>query len=148
MIKTTSIVSYGLRPLVKLDGQDSLFAAWKNPNKADLADNKTDFASRKNLLEDYLYFCVDEINKFLLAMMTKTGPDKWKIKTNRKDQFLTPTTINGFFVCIRKLVENNKLTSQSLYETKLIDVASFSFGDFKSSAWKALGDNLYKTYFS
>ncbi|MDP2760452.1 MAG: DNA sulfur modification protein DndB [Sideroxyarcus sp.] len=148
MIKTTSIVSYGLRPLLKLDGQDSLFAAWKSLNKENLADNKTDLAIRKSLLENYLNFCVDEINKFLLAMMTKTGPERWKIKTDRKDQFLTPTTINGFFVCIRKLVENKKLTSQQQYETKLNGVESFTFGDFKSSAWKSLGDGLYTKYFA
>jgi len=52
MIKTTSIVSYGLRPLLKLDGQDSLFAAWKSLNKENLADNKTDLAIRKSLLEN------------------------------------------------------------------------------------------------
>ncbi|MDP1997956.1 MAG: hypothetical protein Q8J90_12240, partial [Gallionella sp.] len=148
MIKTTSIVSYGLRPLVKLDGQDSLFAAWNDPHKANLADNDTDLVTRKSLLEKYLHFCIDEINKYLLAMMVKTGPDKWQIKTNRKDQFLTPTTINGFFVCIRRLVENNKLASQSRYETKLNGVESFPFGDFKSSAWKSLGDGLYAKYFS
>lgn len=148
MIKTTSIVSYGLRPLVKLDGQDSLFAAWGNSDKATLADKETDLAIRKSLLESYLQFCVGEINKFLLAMMIKTGPDKWKIKTNRKEQFLTPTTINGFFVCIRKLVENKKLTSQSRYEIKLDGVESHSFGDYKSSAWKSLGDTLYTKYFS
>lgn len=147
MIKTTSIVSYGLRPLVKLDGQDSLFAAWKSPDKGRLADKETDLATRKNLLEKYLLFCVEEINTFLLAMMKKTGPDKWQIKANRKDQFLTPTTINGFFVCIRKLVENNKLTSQLEYETKLNGVESYSFGDYKSSAWKSLGDNLFTKYF-
>jgi DGQHR domain-containing protein len=32
-IKTSSIVSYGLRPLVKFDGNDSLFSAWKHPEK-------------------------------------------------------------------------------------------------------------------
>jgi len=81
-------------------------------------------------------------------MMTKTGPERWKIKTDRKDQFLTPTTINGFFVCIRKLVENKKLTSQQQYETKLNGVELFTFGDFKSSAWKSLGDGLYTKYFA
>jgi DGQHR domain-containing protein len=147
MIKTTSIVSYGLRPLVKLDGLDSLFAAWNDPNKANLADNKTDLAIRKGLLEKYLQFCIEEINKYLLAMMMKTGPDKWQIKANRKDQFLTPTTINGFFVCIRKLVENKKLMSQIKYEAKLDGVKSFQFGSFKSSAWKSLGDSLFSKYF-
>lgn len=148
MIKTTSIVSYGLRPLVKPDGHDSLFAAWDIPHKIKLTSSETDPATKKELLETYLHFCVEEINKFLLAMKMKTGPDKWKIKASRKDQFLTPTTINGFFVCIRILVENQKLTSQSAYETKLNGVESYSFDKYKSSAWKSLGDNLFKTYFS
>lgn len=148
MIKTTSIVSYGLRPLVKLDGLDSLFAAWKDANKASLADSKADLGLRKSLLEKYLQFCVDEINKYLLAMMMKTGPEKWQLKSNRKEQFLTPTTINGFFVCIRKLVENKKLMSQTKYEDKLDGVQSFPFGSFKSSAWKSLGDGLYSKYFN
>ena len=32
-IKTSSIVSYGMRPLIKFDGNDSLFSAWKHPDK-------------------------------------------------------------------------------------------------------------------
>lgn len=148
MIKTTSIVSYGLRPLAKLDGADSLFAAWGKHEKGDLADSKADSKTRRVLLEDYLSYCVEEINKFLLAMMTKTGPGKWKIMKHRKDQFLTPTTINGFFVCLRRLIENKKLTSQTRYESKLIGVELFGFKKFKSSAWKSLGDGLYERYFT
>lgn len=148
MIKTTSIVSYGLRPLVKLDGLDSLFAAWKDPDKSSLANSKADAGLRKSLLEKYLQYCVDEINKYMLAMMMKTGPDKWQLKANRKEQFLTPTTINGFFVCIRKLVENKKLMSQTKYEAKLDGVQSFPFSSFKSSAWKSLGDSLFSKYFN
>jgi len=37
-IKTSSIVSYGLLPLVKLSGTDSLFAAWAEPQKNKLAE--------------------------------------------------------------------------------------------------------------
>lgn len=146
-IKTTSIVGYGLRPLVKLDGSDSLFSSWSNSRKNELAD-KEGQTDRAQLLEEYLVYCTAEINKFLQAMAAKTGHEKWKVTTERKGQFLTPTTINGFFVCIRRLVENNKLMTQPKYETNLNGIDTTVFGKYKSSAWKALGDHLYETYFT
>jgi DGQHR domain-containing protein len=147
-IKTTSIVSYGLRPLVKLDGVDSLFSKWGNVDKARLSDPRAPSVLRKQLLDEYLEFCVRSIVDFMLAAMLESGPDKWKLEKKKKDQFLTPTIINGLFVCIRLLIENNKLTTQAKYQKSLSGLHSFPFSGYRSSGWKALGDKLYRDYFA
>jgi DGQHR domain-containing protein len=62
-IKTTTIVSYGLKPLVKLAGDDSLFKIWDNPMKSDLLNGVN-----LKLLDEYKAFCADELNKILVAV--------------------------------------------------------------------------------
>jgi DGQHR domain-containing protein len=146
-IKTTSIVSYGLRPLVKFDGDDTLFAAWPHPQKGRLQLESTMQSERKTLLSAYVRFCVECINAFLIAMKLSTGPDKWNLVPKKRRQFLTPTVINGFFVCLRRLARDSKLSTRESYERKLKGIDAFSFAKYKSSGWKALGDKLYEDYF-
>lgn len=57
-IKTASIVSFGLRPLIKIDDtkvKDSLFALWTNPDKQKL---KIKECKEFDLLDEYVnFFC-------------------------------------------------------------------------------------------
>lgn len=147
-IKTTSIVSYGLRPLVKLEGDDSLFSAWSDSGKAKLTDGGTSPVERKEILERYILFCLDTINAFLIAMKLKTGPEKWRLMETRKAQFLNPTVLNGFFVCIRRLAEKSNLSSRETYERKLVNIDTFNFSKYRSSGWRAMGDDIYARCFS
>lgn len=146
-IKTTSIVSYGLRPLIKLEGTDSLFASWQNSSKQKIADDQVSVTERKLLLDEYLQYCVGRINDFLIAAKLNLDDSKWILHKKRNQQFLTPTVINGFFVCIRRLSERSLLTNRSAYETKLKGISAFNFSKYKSSGWRALGDKLFDDYF-
>ena len=65
-LKTTSIVSYGMRHLTKLSGKDSFFYVWSNRKKNDLLKGK-DMA----LLNQYVKFCADEINIFPTSLQEK-----------------------------------------------------------------------------
>lgn len=141
-VPTTSIVSYGLRPIVKLSGEDSLFKLWKNPNKEDLIKEKN-----HKLLQEYREFCTEEINKLLIAYRKNIPANLWT--TNQKiSKFLTVTSINGLINCLRLLIENDKTDEIDYYQEKLKKISEFKFEDYKSSQYRVLGEKLYDDFFS
>jgi DGQHR domain-containing protein len=142
-IKTSSIVSYGLRPLVKTDGEDSLYFAWKDSRKALLNNKDANADERKEVLAAYLSFCAKEINDFLLAAKLAIDPNKWRVSSARDPQLLSTTTINGFLVCIRLIIENKEKRGAPEYSQKLAGLRSVNFKAYKSSAWKSLGEKIY-----
>ena len=138
-IKTSSIVSYGLAPLVSLGGKESLINVWNHPDK----EKVITFAD-KNLLNEYIKFCVEEINNLLIAVKLNLEKDQWSRES--ETSLLSTTSVNGFLVCLRELVRTNSLQDIESYQTKLKGVESFKFKEFKSSHWKALGLELYEKY--
>lgn len=147
-IKTTSIVSYGLRPLIKMDGTDCLFAAWGSSSKSLLNDRVAASDQRKVALEQYIEFCTTEINDFLIEAKLATGADRWRPSTPKERQILGPTTVNGFFVCMRCIVESNHARGRKTYSRALGPLATFDFSKYRSSAWKTLGDEVFAACFS
>lgn len=140
-IKTSSIVSYGLKPLVKFSGNDSLMSIWDHPDKATLAKG-TD----KQLLRAYIDFCVDEINKLLVAFKINAGNELW-LRENKETCVLNPTSINGFIVCLRELIKTNQVGDMESYKAKLSGIQGFGFKTYKSSHWKQLGLAIYNQFF-
>lgn len=138
-IKTSSIVSYGLAPLVSLNGKESLINLWSHSNKQDVIDQKN-----RELLKLYIEFCVQEINKLLLAFKLNML-NNWD--RNKVDSYLTTTTVNGFLVCLRQFVNAGVLYETNDYKEKLQNVSQFSFKDYKSSHWKKLGVDMHSKYF-
>lgn len=145
-IKTSSIVSYGLRPLVKFDGDDTLFKIWKHADKDNLKDASED-EPPLDTLHSYIEFCASQINHLLVAAKIQSGADNWKPVT-KDGGMLSPTTVNGFIVCLRLLVENNLTGTQATYQSQIHGIEKFKFGGYKSSHWKALGEKLFSTYFN
>lgn len=144
-IKTTTIVSYGVKPLIKLSGDDSLFSAWDAPNKQALIDAPTEA-----LASEYVKFCTSEINKFVSAIKANISPaDRWTADQKVKGRMLTTTIINGFIVCLRLLVQNNKLHSFDWYKARLdsVKLNKFPFSSYKSSQYGSLGQDMFKTFF-
>ncbi|CAD6492736.1 MAG: hypothetical protein LAKADJCE_00364 [Candidatus Argoarchaeum ethanivorans] len=141
-VPTTSIVSYGLTPIVKRSGEDSLFKLWKNPNKGDLIIEKD-----HQLLLEYREFCTEEINKLLIAYKKNIPNNLWT--TNKKiSKFLTVTSINGLINCLRLLIKNDKTGESDYYQDKLKGISEFRFEDYKSSQYRALGERLYDKFFT
>jgi len=145
-LKTTSIVSYGMRHVVKLSGNDSFFHVWSNRNKNVLIKGKN-----KPLLEQYVKYCADEMNPMFQAFKKNISKKMWT--TDQKiSRVLTATTITGLIHCMRVLIENNKRGSFNDYDKgfkKLagkIDFAPAKF-KYKSSHWKDLGDKIYEICF-
>jgi len=150
LIRTASIVSYGLRPLLKLDGTDSLFSSWAHPNKQrlhQLQHSKGDPANLDPILSEYINYCVSSLDDLLIAAKKALGTTKWSLADKAQDRYLTPTVINGLIVCLRLVIQHGKPLAASTYDKKLLDLDSFNFSRYKSSNWKALGSAVFAKYF-
>lgn len=140
-LKISSIVSYGLKPLLKREGSDSLFSAWK---ETALKEEISKQPKNKTALNQYVEFCYEEINKIMLAAMN-SRPWWWHVGHEKK--MLTPTSINGLIRCLRMIIEKGDERSQEHYNKCLSGFADFKFEDFKSSHWNTMGIALHEKYF-
>lgn len=141
-IKTSSIVSYGLKPILKLSGNDSLFKLWQDRAKLRLLDKKD-----VNVLDKYVVFCTSELNLFLNAFKNNVPEQRWTTDRN-VSKVLTTTSINGLINCLRLLIENGKTGGFEYYNKKFKNIKSFKFEEYKSSHWRTLGEDLYNQYFA
>lgn len=144
-IKTSSIVSYGLRPLVKFDGTDSLFAAWKKADKANLKDATS--SNREHLLEEYIDYCTKKINEFVVEVKLAYGQSDWDIDSLPKNDLLSPTAINGLIVCLRKIIASGQALTADDHRIKLTNVNKVKFSSYKSSQWQSLGTKLFDDHY-
>jgi DGQHR domain-containing protein len=142
-LKTSSIISFGLKHVVRMDGDDSLFVAWPNTRKSDLASGLEDFA----LLSEYRDFCFAEIKKLFSALRSNVTREQWRVDRKDNNAILTVTTINGFINCLRLLVKNGKLGNEDSYKKQLSKVGSMGFKKYKSSQYGKMGEYLYANYF-
>jgi DGQHR domain-containing protein len=142
MLKTASIISYGLKPLVKFDGNDSLYKMWANPGKSSL--NKQ---NNYELLNSYKEYCVDEIRKIFIGFKANVDPDSWTSERLNPIGILRVTAINGIINCLRLLIENNKTGAMDYYKKKLKGIAGFPFKDYKSSQYRKMGEEIYQRFF-
>ena len=146
-LKTASIVSFGLRPLIKLDEKaaDSLFCNWDNPDKLKLTNKiQEDY----QLLDAYINFCTDEIRKLFIAFKTTLDQERWNMYSPKKPKgILNVTFFNGILNVLRILIENNKLNEQTEYAKKLTGVNNFPFKSYRSSQYRKMGKDIYDKYF-
>jgi len=140
-IKTSSIVSYGLKPLVKFSGNDSLYSLWSKRNKKELTQEKN-----YDLLDEYISYCVKKINDLLSGYKKNIPSDLWS-PDRKVSLLLTPTSINGLINCLRLLIENGKTGDLNYYAHRLKGINNFKFKNYKSSQWRSLGLDLFNKYF-
>ena len=147
-IKTASIVSYGLKPLIKVDdvkSTDSLYLIWPNSQKTKLKDKGyVDL----ELLEDYVGFCVEKIRDIMIAFKSELTNEQWSTYSHSTPNgILTVTFINGILNVLRLLVQNDKVSSVNNYRIQLKGINSFDFKQYKSSQYRKMGEDVYKKYF-
>jgi len=146
-LKTASIVSYGLRPLLKLEDEkskDSIFAIWNNVDKHKLKKkNSEEF----DLLNEYINFAVEKIRDILIAFSNKMGKDRWVNDRNNSDAILTVTTVNGILNTLRLIIENEKTNSVDGYKKQLNGIDNFNFKSYKSSQYRKMGEDIYTKFF-
>ena len=152
-IKTASIISYGLKPLVKLEGDDSLYSLWGNTNKERLKiaskENKEVYTSEEyDILNEYRDFCAEQLRFLFIAFKEAIGQDQWKFRRKNTNNVLNVTFINGIINCLRNLIINKKTGNVTYYKEKLQDVSKFNFLNYKASHYAQMGRDLYEQFFN
>ncbi len=142
-LKTTSFVSFGLKPIVKLGGFDTFYFLWDKANKEDLLiENNLD------LLQEYIEFSCKQINIFLSAIKNNIGSDgKWTINSDNSERNISITFLNGIIICLRSVIENNKIGDFNFYNKIFENINSFDFTRYKSSQYGSLARELFLEYF-
>ena len=140
VLRTATVVSYGLRPLVRLEAEDGLSNRWGSTEQRAAMQAEQDLSA----LSEYTDFAAKEINKFLSAIKSNMASEKWQLKAKDSSGVLTVTFVNGLLVLFRHYIRLHGLGTFDSYCEQLKDVGSFSFGNYKSSGYFALGTDLYK----
>jgi DGQHR domain-containing protein len=141
-LKTSSIVSYGLRPLVKTSGSDSLFSKWIHPAREDVAEGWNDDA-----LADYVAFCVATINKVLIAIKKNLSAGRWTTDPKAGKRVLATTYVNSFLITIRLLIEKQKSLADNDLEKAFAGIDTFDFGAYHSSQYKRMAEKIVEVRF-
>lgn len=142
VLKTTSIVAYALRPLIRLDGDDSMVAFWPNENKDKLSDE-----SDAELIDEYVDWCASQINQFLSAVKSNLPSDDWAISSKKEPGLLNVTMINSLLILFRKVINRDGISDFVTYKSKLTNIRSFKFKDFHSSQYNRMAETMISKFY-
>lgn len=147
-VRTASIVSFGLRPLIKIGNEgDSLFSLWDNQSKQKMYTAMED--SNYDLKNEYVAFCSEAIRGLFIAVKNNIPSDEWKIYSPAdKKGILSITFVNGILNLLRMIIENDKMLYDPIeYSKHLVNIGSFPFKSYKTSHYRKMGQDLYDKYF-
>ncbi len=142
-LKTTSIVSYGLRPLVKTKGPDSIFAIWDDPEKNMVAEQQNE-----NALTRYVDFCVKTINVMLSAVRANIPAVRWDTDPKVEGRVLATTYINSFLITMRLLIEKGINIEFDGLKASLTGIGDFDYSTYHSSQYGKMAEKIVQTHFS
>lgn len=141
-LKTASIVSFGLKPLVKTSGTDSIFSIWTDPNKADVATGTNGIA-----LDSYISFCTATINRLLVAIRQNLSSGRWTTDSKSKKRVLATTYVNSFLITLRLLIERGKSLADSELKQGFAGIDDFDFSLYHSSQYGRMAEKIVDTHF-
>ncbi len=147
-VKTASIVSFGLKPLIKYgDEVDSLYCVWEKDDKEKMLTAQAE--SNYALKNEYVTFCVESIRNLFIGVKNNIPSDEWKqYSPSEKKGLLSITFINGFLNLLRCIIQNDKtLYSPDDYTKKLKGISTFDFRKYKTSHYRKMGEDLYGSVF-
>jgi DGQHR domain-containing protein len=142
-LKSTSVVSFGLKPLVKTTGTDSIFALWSHPKKEEMVPNED-----HELLNEYIKYCVAQIDMILAAAKNNVPKENWTTDKSVSGRMLTTTNINCLLICLRLLIENDKAKGFKFYDGRLKNISKFKFSDYHSSQYNKMALAIYEKHFT
>ena len=157
-LKSSSIVSYGLKHIVKCEGDDSLFKIWNHADKDTFAELVKKASSGtilkpisdRKALEEYVEFCSTEIRNILVGYKLSVPALEWTLD-RKNSRALSATAINGVIFALRRLLQEDKTTDLEGYKNAFKkfsqEFAPKKFR-FKSSHWRAFGDKIVEEAFS
>jgi DGQHR domain-containing protein len=141
-LKTSSIVNFGLVPLLKLSGPDSLFVDFPQESKDALAQGSS------VALAEYVQHSVSRINIFLSAVKANISSHRWTTDPSVKDRMLTVTFINSFLITIRMLIQHKQSLAFEDLRSSLSGFDSFDTKPFSSSQYARMAEKIAKDHFS
>lgn len=142
-IKTTSVVSYGLRPLVRPAPPGPIFGRWVDEAK-DTFIAAEDDAARKR----YVGHCASQIGIFFSAAKSQVPAERWTIDRKVPNRLLTPTFINGLVGAMRQAVEANVAIEFDSLRNAFDGLDEFPFENYKSSRYTVMSSDIYTKFLS
>jgi DGQHR domain-containing protein len=142
-LKTTSIVSYGLGPLIKLGGTDSLYCRFEHLEK-----NLISTGQSQDCLDAYIRFCASQINSFLNAFRMNISAERWTSDPRTEGRLLTVTVINCLLITMRLIIQAGKSLEFEQVKTAFRGVSGFPFSRFHSSQYGRMAEKMFETYFA
>ncbi|MGQ2968574.1 MAG: DGQHR domain-containing protein [Allorhizobium sp.] len=145
-VKTATVVSYGIAPLVRPSAVDGLFNVWSSPNKDLLVKGASDPSADEAIVVEFADFCLKEINTFTGAVRSHVAA-RWTADKSVADRMLTTVIVNGLFHCLRQICGSGTLMSFEEYRDKLAGVENFDFSQYGSNRYNQLGQQLALDFF-
>ncbi|NBB53179.1 hypothetical protein GVN24_33390 [Rhizobium sp. CRIBSB] len=140
-VKTTSVVSYGLRPLVRPTAGGPLFERWTDSAKSYFITAEDDAARIR-----YVKFCAGQIAIFIGAARSRLPSDKWTAERQVTDRLLTPTIINGFIGSFRQALDNGIVVNFDNIRDRFEGLEKFNFGKYRSSQYTVMSTDLFEKF--
>ncbi len=148
VIKTSSIIAYGLKYLVALEDPNSptsFISKWDREKAAKLSRTQD-----TSLREEFVSYCATQIG-IIWAGFYANIPEELQSAKNKESRAHSVTMINGLVYCTRRLLQENRLLVDMngysrAFASHGLDLRKGKFR-FKSSQWKSLGDQIAKQCF-
>jgi len=142
-LRTTSVVSYGLRPLVRPSVPGPLFARWTDADKDTFVSFENDAARKR-----YIDYCASQIGLFFAAAKSRLPADRWTTSRTIQNRLLTPTVVNGLIGAMRQALDAGvEMTFENL-RNRLAGLDTFPFEKYRSSQYTVMSTALFKTFFA
>lgn len=142
-IKTTSVVSYGLRPLVRPTPAGPIFNRWADSSK-DTFIAAEDDAARKR----YIAHCANQIGIFISAAKSQLPPARWTTDRKVQDRLLTPTVINGLIGAMRHAIEAEVPMEFNGLRKAFEGLDKFVFAKYRSSQYTVMASDIFNKFLS
>lgn len=143
VIKTTSVVSYGLRPLVRPVATGPIFSRWTDTSK-DVFVTSEDDAARKR----YIAHCANQIGTFIAAAKSRLPSARWTTDRKVQDRLLTPTVVNGLIGAMRQVVEANITIEFESLRKSFDGLDTFPFEKYRSSQYTVMASDIFNKFFA
>ncbi|WP_449474077.1 hypothetical protein [Sphingobium chungangianum] len=141
-LRTTSVVSYGLRPLIRPSAPGPLFARWQDADKDTFVSFENDAARKR-----YVDYCAGQIAVFFAAAKSRLPSDQWTTSRSVQNRLLTPTVVNGLIGAMRQALDSGvEMTFENLRD-RFAGLEMFPFEKYRSSQYTVMSTALFKTFF-
>lgn len=137
-VKSASLVTYVVLPLIKPDPGNPFFALWDPSKSLSLSDA----VNRKS----YVEFCIHNINK-VLAGARDNLHGQWRPVTKTGTGILSPTSIGGLVLCLRDLLSVDSGACAYDFSERFKGLDAFDFSKYKSSVWAKLAADIVQQFF-